>query len=251
MAEPRSGLPWRVATVADLREETSAARTIVLGVPGWPGHLAGQHVDLRLTAEDGYSAQRSYSLASPAGRVTTIEITVQRVPDGEVSPFLLEELRIGDQLELRGPIGGYFVWTPPAPRPLMLVAGGSGIVPLMAMLRTRGAARDRGQARLLYSSRSFEQILYRTELAHLAEAPGGPAVVHTLTRGTPLGWAGERGRIERTMLVRQVIAASEAPDVFVCGPSPFVEAVADHLVSLGHAEPRIRTERFGPTGDVK
>jgi ferredoxin-NADP reductase len=251
MLDPGVGLPWLTATVTGLRSETAAAKTIVFRVPGWPGHLAGQHVDLRLTAEDGYVAQRSYSLASPAGDSTTIEITVQRVADGEVSPFLLEELRSGDQLELRGPIGGYFVWSPPSTRPLMLIAGGSGVVPLMSILRTRGTAQDRGQARLLYSSRSFDQILYRTELQQLSRSFDGPAIVHTLTRGAPLGWTGEQGRVERAMLARQGIDASEAPDVFVCGPTTFVEAVADHLLSLGHAAARIRTERFGPTGDAK
>ena len=251
MPEPRVGLPWLTATVANLRTETPAAKTIVFDVPDWPGHLAGQHIDLRLTAEDGYVAQRSFSLASPAGDSTTIEITVQYVAEGEVSPFLLEELRIGDQLELRGPIGGYFVWAPPGTRPLMLIGGGSGVVPLMAMLRTRRTARDSGQARLLYSSRSADQILYRNELDQLSASPGAPAIVHTLTRSTPTDWAGEHGRVDKTMLARLAISASEEPEIFVCGPTPFVEAVADHLVSLGHAEGKIRTERFGPTGEAK
>lgn len=251
MPEPSIGLPWLTATVTELRAEATAARTIVFRVPGWPGHVAGQHVDLRLTAEDGYVAQRSYSLASAAGDGTKIEITVQAVPEGEVSPFLLEELRIGDQLELRGPIGGYFVWSPPGMRPLMLIAGGSGVVPLMAMLRTRRASRDRGQARLLYSSRSFDQILYERELRQLSASPGAPAIIHTLTRGTPPGWAGEHGRIDRTMLASHAIDASEEPDVFVCGPTLFVESIADNLLSLGHAELRIRTERFGPTGEAR
>lgn len=245
------GLPWLAATVTDLRAETTTAKTIVLSVPGWPDHLAGQHVDLRLTAEDGYVAQRSYSLASPAVGGTTVEITVQRVSEGEVSPFLLEELRVGDQLELRGPIGGYFVWSPPAVRPLMLIAGGSGVVPLMAILRTRRLAQDQGQARLLYSSGSCDQILYRSELEQSSASPGAPAIIHTLTRRTPLGWTGEQGRVDKAMLARQAIDASEEPDIFVCGPTLFVEAVADHLLSLGHAEARIRTERFGPTGEAK
>lgn len=251
MPEPRLGLPWLTATVTDLRAETDTAKSIAFGVPVWPGHLAGQHIDLRLTAEDGYVAQRSFSLASPAGNSTTIEITVQRVAEGEVSPFLLEELRIGDQLELRGPIGGYFAWSPPGIRPLMLIAGGSGVVPLMSMLRTRQIARDSGRARLLYSSRSFDQILYRTEFEQLSTLSGAPAIVHTLTRGTPPGWTGEQGRVDETMLARHAIAASDEPDTFVCGPTPFVEAVADHLLSLGHAEGKIRTERFGPTGETK
>lgn len=251
MPEPRFGLAWLIATVTDIRSESTTAKTIAFNVPDWPGHLAGQHIDLRLSAEDGYVAQRSYSLASPAGKSATIEITVERVPNGEVSPFLLEELRLGDQLELRGPIGGYFAWSTPGMRPLMLIAGGSGVVPLMAMLRTRHLAQDHGQARLLYSSRSVDQILYGAELEQLSTSPGAPAIIHTLTRGTPPGWTGEHGRVDRTMLARQAIAASEEPDNFVCGPTMFVEAVADHLLSLGHAEARIRTERFGPTGEAR
>jgi ferredoxin-NADP reductase len=250
MPEPRAGLPWLIATVAELRSETATAKTIAFDVPDWRGHLAGQHIDLRLTAEDGYVAQRSFSLASPAGEGTTIETTVQRVEEGEVSPFLIDELRIGDELELRGPIGGYFTWSPPAAKPLMLIAGGSGVVPLMAMLRTRRNARDEGPALLLYSSRALDQILYRAELDQLAAAAGAPAIVHTLTRAAPSGWTGEQGRIDRAMLARRGIAASEEPDIFVCGPTPFVESVADHLLSLGHAEARIRTERFGPTGET-
>jgi ferredoxin-NADP reductase len=250
MREPQAGLPWLTATVVALRSETATARTIAFDAPGWRGHLAGQHIDLRLTAEDGYVAQRSFSLASPAGDGTVIETTVQRVEQGEVSPFLVDELRIGDAIELRGPIGGYFAWSPPAARPLMLVGGGSGVVPLMAMLRTRRDARDAGPALLLYSSRSVDQILYRAELDGLAAAPGGPAIVHTLTRSAPPGWAGERGRIDAAMLARRGIAAAEKPDIFVCGPTPFVEVVADQLLALGHAEARIRTERFGPTGET-
>jgi len=251
MPEPRLGLPWLLATVTALRTETGTAKTIAFDVPQWPGHLAGQHLDIRLTADDGYVAQRSYSLASPAGAATAIEITAQGVPGGEVSPFLLEELRVGDQLELRGPIGGYFTWSPSSARPLMLVAGGSGVVPLMSMLRTRRMAGHHGEARLLYSSRSVDQILYRAELEQLSTSPGAPSVIHTLTRSAPPDWRGERGRIERTMLARQAIDAADAPDIFVCGPTVFVESVADHLLSLGHAEARIRTERFGPTGDAK
>lgn len=246
MTEPSVGLRWLTATVSDLRSETATAKTIVLELPSWPGHLAGQHVDLRLTAEDGYVAQRSFSLASPAAKSTTIEITVQYVSNGEVSPFLLEELRVGDQLELRGPIGGYFAWSPPGARPLMLIAGGSGVVPLMAMLRTRRIALDHGHARLLYSSRSFDQILYRAELERLSSSAFAPVIIHTLTRETPPGWTGEHGRIERTMLARQAIAASKEPDIFVCGPTIFVELVADHLLSLGHAEARIRTNGLDP-----
>ncbi len=251
MPDPISGLPWHTASVTELRSETETAKSIAFSVPGWTGHLAGQHIDLRLTAEDGYVAQRSFSLASPAGDSTTIEITVQRVVEGEVSPFLLDELRVGDQLELRGPIGGYFTWSPSSSRPLMLIGGGSGVVPLMSILRTRRDARNEGQARLLYSSRSVDQILYPAELEQLSTSFGAPTVVHTLTRETPFGWTGEKGRVEKAMLARHAINPVDDPDIFVCGPTPFVESVADHLVALGHAETRIRTERFGPTGETK
>jgi ferredoxin-NADP reductase len=251
MPETILGLPWLTATVTDLQSETSTAKSIAFDVPEWPGHLAGQHIDVRLTAEDGYVAQRSFSLASPASNSATIEITVQRVKEGEVSPFLLDDLRVGDQIELRGPIGGYFTWSPSSMRPLMLVGGGSGVVPLMSILRTRQIARHSGQARLLYSSRSIDQILYHDELDRISTSAGAPAVIHTLTRRAPAGWTGEQGRVERTMLARRAIDANDEPDIFVCGPTPFVESVADHLLSLGHAEGRIRTERFGPTGETK
>jgi ferredoxin-NADP reductase len=251
MPEPIVGLPWLVATVTALRVETNTAKSITFDVPGWVGHLAGQHIDVRLTAEDGYVAQRSFSLASPAGTSTTIEITVQRVNGGEVSSFLLDDLRVGDLIELRGPIGGYFTWTPSSPRPLMLIGGGSGVVPLMSILRTRQSAGSAEQARLLYSSRSVDQILYRAEFDKLSSSTEAPKIVHTLTRGAPPDWAGEQGRIDQAMLDRRSIPAVEEPDIFVCGPTPFVEAVADHLLTLGHAEAQIRTERFGPTGDAQ
>lgn len=244
-------LPWLLATVADLRRETPLANTIVLDVPGWPGHLAGQHIDLRLTAEDGYSAQRSYSLASPPQPGSRIEITVQSVENGEVSSFLLTELRVGDQFELRGPIGGYFTWQPTSRAPLMLIGGGSGVVPLVAMLRARQAQQLPTPAHLLYSSRTAEQILFRTELESLAAAPVGPTVVHTLTREAPNGWMGECGRIDRAMLERRAIDPAMQPDVFVCGPTPFVETVAENLLTLGHTETKVRAERFGPTGETQ
>ena len=242
---------WLTARVHRLHEETAGAKTITFDVPDWGGHRAGQHVDIRLTAEDGYVAQRSYSLASPAGSGTRIELTVERVEDGEVSPFLLDELRVGDRIELRGPIGGYFTWSPGRSEPLMLVAGGSGIVPLMSILRTRAAASDHAPARLLYSSRSERHIIYRGELDRLNDARDGFVLTHTLTRQAPDGWTGERGRIGRVMLTRQGFASLERPSVFVCGPTPFVEAVTEHLAALGHEETGIRTERFGPTGEGK
>ena len=234
-----------------LHEETVDAKTITFDVPGWRGHLAGQHVDIRVTAEDGYVAQRSYSVASPAGPDPRIQLTVERVDDGEVSPFLLDELRVGDSIELRGPIGGYFTWSPGTAGPLMLIAGGSGIAPLMSMLRTRAPASSRAPARLLYSSRSERHIIYRRELDRMQEAGDGFILTHTLTREVPDGWTGERGRIGRAMLTQRGFAPRERPQVFVCGPTPFVDAIADHLVAIGHEESSIRTERFGPTGESK
>lgn len=251
MADASPGLPWLVATTRELRQETRTSKTIVFDVPGWSGHLAGQHIDMRLTAEDGYVAQRSFSLASPEGKSGPIEITVQLVPDGEVSPFLLEELRIGDRIELRGPIGGYFTWSAFTGRPLMLIGGGSGIVPLMSMLRTRRDAGDRGEARLLYSARTFDEIIYRRELEVLSATPGGPAVIQTLTRGAPGGWSGEQGRIGISMLEKHAIPAHQRPDIFVCGPTTFVEVLTETLLTLGYPETSIRTERFGPTGEAK
>ena len=244
-------LRWLLATVSQLHEETAGVKTITFDAPGWRGHLAGQHVDIRLTAEDGYVAQRSYSLASPAGPDPRIQLTVERVDDGEVSPFLLDELRVGDSIELRGPIGGYFTWSPGTAGPLMLIAGGSGIAPLMSMLRTRAPASSRAPARLLYSSRSERHIIYRAELDRLHGARDGFILTHTLTREVPGGWTGERGRIGRAMLTQRGFAPRERPHVFVCGPTPFVDAIADHLVAIGHEESSIRTERFGPTGDSK
>jgi ferredoxin-NADP reductase len=244
-------LPWLRATASELREEAVHAKTIAFDVPGWRGHLAGQHVDIRLTAEDGYVAQRSYSISSPAGVEPRLELTVERVDDGEVSPFLLDELRVGDTIELRGPIGGYFTWSPRGTVPLMLIAGGSGVAPLMSMLRTRAPARSRSPARLLYSSRTERHILYRRELDRMQAADDGFVLTHTLTREVGDRWSGERGRIGRAMLAQRVFEPRERPDVFVCGPTPFVDAIADHLVALGHEERRVKTERFGPTGDSK
>lgn len=244
-------LRWLLATVSEIHEETAGVKTISFDVPGWRGHLAGQHVDIRLTSEDGYVAQRSYSLASPAGRDPRLQLTVERVGDGEVSPFLLDELRVGDSIELRGPIGGYFSWSPATAGPLMLIAGGSGIAPLMSMLRTRALASSRGPARLLYSSRSERHIIYRGELDRMHRAHDGFILAHTLTREVPDGWTGERGRIGRTMLTQRAFAPNERPHTFVCGPTPFVDVIADHLVAAGHEESSIKTERFGPTGDSK
>jgi ferredoxin-NADP reductase len=244
-------LPWRVATVVAARPESARAKAIQLNVPGWPGHLAGQHLDLRLTAEDGYQAQRSYSISSASDGQARIEITVERVDDGEVSAFLLDELHEGDRLELRGPIGGYFTWMPGDGDPLLLVGGGSGVAPLMAIVRARTRAGDRTPVRLLYSARTVDELLYRAELDALAELGNGFELVYTLTRGAPEGWTGEQGRIDREMLAARGFPPEDRPRAFVCGPTPFVEAGADALVALGHDSERIKTERFGPTGDVK
>jgi ferredoxin-NADP reductase len=239
--------------VIDVVLETPRTRTLVLDVPGWPGHRAGQHVDVRLTAEDGYQAERSYSIASPP-EDTRLSLTVEELKDGEVSPYLSEVLHAGDTLELRGPIGGYFVWDIPAGGPLLLVGGGSGIVPLMAMLRHRSAAlatadaRHRLPARLLYSSRNWDEVIYRDELARLAENDQTLEVTHTLTREQPTGWSGFRRRIDRAMLEEVAWPPSEQPRVFVCGPTPLVESVASTLVELGHQPALVKTERFGPTG---
>jgi ferredoxin-NADP reductase len=234
------------AEVADVVVETARVTTLVLDVPGWPGHRAGQHVDIRLTAEDGYQAQRSYSVASvPDG--TRIELTVERLEDGEVSPYLTDELRPGDRIELRGPVGGYFVWEPSQGGPLLLVAGGSGVAPLMAMIRLRTAAGSDAEARLLLSSRGWDDVIYREELDRLHG--DGLRVVHTLTRSQPPGWTGYARRVDAEMLADVGPGPAERPHVYVCGPTPFVEAVAEALVQLGHDAREIRTERFGPTGD--
>jgi ferredoxin-NADP reductase len=248
-------IAWRVATVVDTVPETPRARTIVFDVPAWPGHRAGQHVDVRLTAEDGYQAQRSYSIAS-APEDVRVALTVERLDDGEVSPYLAGELQAGDRIELRGPIGGYFVWDVALAGPLLLVAGGSGIVPLMAMLRHRAAAatmasadaRHRTPTRLLYSSRRWDEVIYREEIARLAEDDPTLEVTLTLTREAPAAWTGLRRRIDRIMLAEVAWPPPERPNVFVCGPTPLVEAVAAALVDLGHDAARVRTERFGPTG---
>jgi ferredoxin-NADP reductase len=244
-------LDWQVVTATLFRQETARVRSITFEATAWGGHMAGQHVDIRLTADNGYQAQRSYSIASPAGRGPHIELTVERVSSGEVSEFLTEELRAGDTIELRGPIGGYFTWNPSISSPLMLIAGGSGVVPLMSMLRTRNRADNKVPAKLLYSSRSADDIIYRDELDRMAANRDGFDLVHTLTRGAPTGWKGQTRRVDRDMLAQCGFQATEEPQIFVCGPTSFVETVADQLVSLGHGESAIKTERFGPTGDKR
>jgi ferredoxin-NADP reductase len=238
---------WRLAEVIGVVPETPRTRSLLLEVPEWEGHKAGQHVDVRLTAEDGYQAQRSYSIAS-APEDERLMLVVERLEDGEVSPYLTDVLRAGDELELRGPIGGWFTWEAREGGPLLLVAGGSGIAPLMAMIRHRAAARSGAPARLLYSSRSREDAIHAEELNHLSAEDGTLEVFHTLTRSQPPGWKGYSRRIDREMLEEVGWPSEEHPLVFVCGPTPLVETVATVLVELGHNPARVKTERFGPTG---
>ena len=240
-------LNWTLGEVTELIDETPRVRSIVLDVANWPGHRAGQHVDVRLTAEDGYQAQRSYSIAS-APEDSRLAITVELLPDGEVSSYLFGELRRGDQLELRGPIGGYFVWEASKGGPLLLVGGGSGVVPLMSMLRHREASGASVGARLVYSSRSWDDVIYRDELHGLSAGANGPEVFHTLTRSQPPGWTGYARRVDGAMLSETAWPASSSPTAFICGPTPFVESVASALVLVGYPATSVRTERFGPTG---
>jgi ferredoxin-NADP reductase len=240
-------LTWQVGTVAAVRDETPTARTIALDMPEWPGHLAGQHVDVRLTAPDGYSVQRSYSIASAPGG-SRVELTVQRLADGEVSPYLAEVLSVGDPVELRGPIGGWFVWDPDETGPVLLVGGGSGVVPLMAMIRARAAAASRAPFRLVYSARSPQTALYATELAEAERAGPGLTVTHVYTRTPPPGWPDPPGRVNGDVLAAAGWPPDTKPAVFVCGPTGFVETIADLLVDAGHQPGKIKTERFGPSG---
>jgi ferredoxin-NADP reductase len=241
MVEP---LRWQLATVRDIRPETDRVTTFTLALPDWRPHRAGQHYDVRLTAEDGYQAQRSYSIASPPSRSGEIELGVERIDDGEVSPYFHDVLVEGDQVEVRGPVGGYFVWEPELGGPLLLIGGGSGVVPLMAMLRERAAADGGIPATLLYSSRTIDDVLYRDELER---SNGAVNVIHTLTREQPAGWTGYARRIDEPMLAEVLAAAGRDPLVYVCGPTLLVEAAASGLASLGVPAARIRTERFGPT----
>jgi ferredoxin-NADP reductase len=238
---------WQIATVGAIRDETPQVKSFRLDVPAWPGHRPGQHLDLRLTAEDGYQAQRSYSIAS-APTAGAVDITVELVADGEVSPFMHQVVTVGDRLELRGPIGGYFVWDGSSPDPVLLVAGGSGVVPLMAMVRHRATIGASVPTTLLYSSRTAEDVIYRSELDSLATTSPGLRVFHTLTRSQPASWTGYRRRVDREMLADVLDGNRSSLQVFVCGPTPLVESVAENLVGLGLAPARVRTERFGPSG---
>ncbi|MFI5254392.1 MAG: ferredoxin reductase [Candidatus Limnocylindrales bacterium] len=241
-------IDWQLATVTAVRDETPTVRSFALALEAWADHRPGQHVDLRLTAQDGYSVERSYSIASEPGLGARIEITVERIEDGEVSPFLHDVVVPGDRFELRGPIGGYFVWEATLPGPLLLVGGGSGVVPLMAMIRHRARAGSRTPARLLLSSRGPDEIIYAAELDRLGTAGDGFAVAHTLTRRQPPGWAGYARRIDEPMLAEQLEPLGGDARVYLCGPTALVENAANALVRLGLPPERVRTERFGPTG---
>jgi ferredoxin-NADP reductase len=240
-------LTWRVGRVVAVHDESASARTLVLDVPDWPGHLPGQHVDVRLTADDGYSTQRSYSIAS-APQGTRVDLTVERLDDGEVSPYLTGVLRPGDPLELRGPIGGWFAWHPQEQAPTLLVAGGSGVVPLMAMVRTRLARGSATPMRLIYSTRTPDTLLYGEELRRLAEGDPALRVDLVYTRSAPAGWSGLVGRLDAAGLAALSWPPAAKPACFVCGPTGFVEAVANLLVDQGQDPGRIKTERFGPSG---
>jgi ferredoxin-NADP reductase len=246
-AAVRGRLIWLLGEVVSVVEETPRVRSILLDVPGWSGHLPGQHIDIRLTAEDGYQAQRSYSIATPPNG-QRLAITVEIVEDGEVSPYLIEELRVGDQLELRGPIGGYFVWEPDQGGPLQLIGGGSGLVPLMAMIRSLVESSAPIPARMLVSARSWGDVIYGQELERLAREPKGLQVNFTLTRAQPSGWSGYTRRVDKEMLAESGWQAGDKPLIYICGPTGFVETVASTLLELGHQPQRIKTERFGPTG---
>jgi ferredoxin-NADP reductase len=239
----RRRLTWQAAAVTSVTRETASVVTITLAPPDWPGHRAGQHLDVRLTAEDGYTAERSYSIASAPGEA--LAITVERLEGGEVSPYLTEELRAGDELELRGPIGGYFVWEPGDGGPVMLLAGGSGVVPLRSILRHRRRSGSEVPARLLYSARTLPDVIYRAELD---QYHGGVQVIYTLTRSQPPGWTGHAGRIDDALLAQAAWAAEASPLAFICGPTSFVETAAAGLVGLGYPPERVKTERFGATG---
>ena len=247
-APPAPRVEWQLATVTAVRDETPTVRSFTLRLDRWPGHRPGQHVDLRLTSEDGYSVERSYSIASEPERTGEIDITVEQIPGGEVSPFLHDIVVVGDRLEVRGPIGGYFVWEAALGGPLFLIGGGSGVVPLMAMARHRARSGMPVPARLLLSSRGPDEIIYRAELDRLTAAGDGFEVVHALTRQQPPGWTGYARRIDDAMLAEVIEPLGTNARTYICGPTALVETAANALVRLGLSPDRVRTERFGPTG---
>lgn len=242
---------WHVGKVIALHDETATARTIILEVPYWPGHIAGQHVDVRLTTADGYSAARSYSIASAPNFDGRIELTIERLPDGEVSPYLTQELTVGDPLELRGPLGGWFVWRTNQTEAIQLIAGGSGIVPLMAMIRSRASAGNPAPFRLLYSVREPAAVFYRDELQALSDQDSADSITYAYTRAVPENWPRPPGRIDAALIESAVWPSNLGPTCYICGPTPFVESAAGLLIACGHSPDKIRTERFGPTGDRK
>jgi len=242
---------WRIGTVVALHDETATARTITLQVPDWPGHLAGQHVDVRLVAPDGYSAARSYSVASAPNPERRVEITVERLPDGEVSPYLTQQVAVDDRLELRGPLGGWFVWRTDQIEPIQLIAGGSGLVPLMAMIRSRAASGSSAPFRLLYSVREPGAVFYRDELRKRSENDPSLTLTYAYTRTTPKDWQRPPGRIDAKLVKEVTWPSSLVPTCYVCGPTPFVESAAGFLSACGNSSDKIRTERFGPTGGRK
>jgi ferredoxin-NADP reductase len=242
---------WRIGTVVSLCDETSTARTITLEVPDWPGHIAGQHVDVRLTAADGYSAVRSYSIASAPSSEKRVEITVERLPNGEVSPYLTQQVAVGDGLDLRGPIGGWFVWREEQTERIQLIAGGSGIVPLMAMIRSRAAVKSAAPFRLLYSVREPGALFYHDELQKRSENDRSLALTYAYTRATPKDWPRPPGRIDASLVAEAAWSSKLVPTCYVCGPTPFVESAAGFLSACGNGPDKIKTERFGPTGGRK
>lgn len=241
-------LEWQIASVKEIKPETANVKSFTLALPQWMRHRAGQHYDIRLTAEDGYQAQRSYSIASEPEREGQVDITVERINDGEVSTYLHDVLVPGDRIEARGPIGGYFVWEAVMAEHLLLIAGGSGVVPLMSMIRHRAAVGGKNPTALLYSSRTFEDIIYYNELEKLRSANDGFQVFHALTRSQPVGWKGYARRIDQDMLKEVAGPLGRSVQVYICGPTRLVESAANTLVKLGIPSNQIRTERFGPTG---
>lgn len=241
-------LEWQIASVKEIKPENAHVKSFTLTLPQWMRHRAGQHYDIRLTAEDGYQAQRSYSIASEPEREGEVDITVERISDGEVSAYLHDVLVPGDRIEARGPIGGYFVWEATMNEPLLLIAGGSGVVPLMSMIRHRAAAGGKNPIALLYSSRSFEDIIYYNELERLQSENDGMHVIHTLTRSQPADWKGYARRIDQDMLKEVTGPLGRSVQVYICGPTLLVEAAANTLVKIGISSNQVRTERFGPTG---
>jgi ferredoxin-NADP reductase len=242
---------WRVGTVVALHDETGTARTITLEVPEWPGHVAGQHVDVRLTAPDGYSAVRSYSIASAPNTERRVELTVERQPSGEVSPYLTQGVAVSDRLELRGPIGGWFVWRTQQTEPIQLIAGGSGIVPLMAMIRSRVSTDSAAPFRLLYSVREPGAVFYRDELQALSDHDRAVGITYAYTRATPKDWPRPPSRIDAPMIANAAWPSNLGPTCYVCGPTSFVEGVTGLLTAAGNGRDKIRTERFGSTGERK